>query len=159
MIKDLNVQMLLRIDIIGLEKINTNILDQSATISSCQDLKIFLFITPRSGDKIKRIVRTKEKTIIESCSMAYIKVKLAALPRDWDFSFYLKYNDNTKKLREQGEIYAHIVGANISCIQVCNDRNIPIVILKPSCIRTVNKFDKKGCYTVNPDTHGFAAIA
>lgn len=81
-VKDLKAQMLLGMDIIGPKKIDTNILDWSATISSCQDLKIPLSIIPRSGDKIKRIVRTKEKTIIEPRSMAYVKVKLAALPRD-----------------------------------------------------------------------------
>lgn len=115
-VKDLKAQMLLGMDIIGPKKINTNILDWSATISSCQDLKIPLSIIPRSGDKIKRIVRTKKKTIIEPRSMAYVKVKLAALPQDRDFSFHPEYNGNTKKLCEQGEIYAHIVDANISCI-------------------------------------------
>ena len=120
-VKDLKARMLLGMDVISPERINTNITDQSAKISSCQNLKIPLSITPRSGGKVKRVVRIREKTVIEPHTMAFVKVKLAALPHDRDFSFHPEYNGNTEKLRHQRGIYAHIVDANMSYIQVRND--------------------------------------
>lgn len=47
----------------------------------------------------------------------------------------------------------------MSCIQVQNNGDMSTTIPRHSCIGTVNKFDEKGCYAVDPDTHRFAAIA
>ena len=91
----LKAKMLLGMDLIGPEMIDTNIKRRVATIGSCQGLEVPLYIKPRQGGKIKRVVRAKAKVIIAPHTVRNVDVKVADLPKERDLTFTPDHNNAT----------------------------------------------------------------
>ena len=154
----LKAKMLLGMDLIGPEMIDTNIKRRVAIIGSCQGLEVPLYIKPRQGGKIKRIVRAKAKVTIEPHTIRNVEVKVADLPRERDLTFTPDHSNATSEIRQKGAVYAHMVDSSMTFVQVRNDSDSPLVVQRHVRLGTVNDLEEEGCYAAAPEDHGFAGL-
>ena len=124
----LKAKMLLGMDLIRPEMIDTNIKRRVTTIGSCQGLEVPLYIKPRQGSKIKRVVRAKAKIVIQPHIVRNVDVKVANLPRERDLTFTPDQGNATSEIRQKGAIYAHMVDSNMTFVQIRNDSDDPLVV-------------------------------
>ncbi len=148
LVDDLRANLLIGMDIIGPERISTDIPARKAIIGGCRNLLVDLQITPRQNGRIRQVVKTASKIVLPPRSVTRVPVKSAvALPRGRDLVFRPTYHG----------AYNHIVDAEASFVHVRNDRAIPTVIPRHARLGVVADYEEEGCYRAAIEDVDFAA--
>lgn len=156
-VEELRANVLIGIDIMGPEGITPDMRKKIPVIKSCDGISTPLTITSQSNQRLRRPVLSQKETTIPPRTIATIPIKRHDdLPNDRDFLFEPRYNNITKRLQQTGSIYAHIVDANITHVQVHNSSNHPFVIPGNTRLGILVEYDADGCYLVDSDAHGLA---
>jgi len=154
LMNDLKVKMLIDVDILSPERIQINLNDRTLQIDSCQGITAKIDIVTRKEANLKRIVRARVKTIVSSHVFLEIPVKVKDLSKDRDFIFEPEYDQD---MRTQGDLYAHIVNASLSFVQLRNDTDQPLTIQRHARLGSVTEYDEDECFLANPVDNHLAA--
>ena len=153
----LKAKVLIGMDIIRPERMSANINTKLLTIRSCEGTIVPVTITPRPNSKVRRSIQSHNKMTVQPHALIQVPIKIAGtLPSGRDLSFQPEYNSNTSTLRQAGAIYAHVVDANMSFIQVRNNSDIPIVIPRHARLGMVTELKEEGCYAADTKDHKLA---
>ena len=111
LVDDLRANLLLRMDIIGPERISTDISAQKAVLDSCQNALVDLQITSKNNHCVNQVVRTSNKMIVSPHTVIKVSVileKASTLSTNWDLMFHPSYN----------EAYSYVTDANLTFVLV-----------------------------------------
>lgn len=130
---------------------------QSATIASCQNLKISARSVVRPHSQTKRTVKAKSTITLPPNSVTNVPISYAgALPEDRDFLFEpelpASYN-----LGLDGGICAHVVDSNMTFVQAKNSTEASVVLRRNARLGTVVEYAADGCYQTSYKSAGLAA--
>jgi len=121
-VRDLKAKMLVRIDIMGPEKISIMMDTAEATVGSCKTIRVPLSVHTRSANQVKRTILTERKTTISPRSQVNVNIVRTDLPKDRDLLF------EPESQLEDVMVYAHIVDHSLTAVQVQNGLDTPLVI-------------------------------
>jgi len=91
-------------------------------------------------NQVKKTILSEKTISISLRSYATVNVVKTSLSKNQDLLFKLKCQ------QEDSSIYAHIVDHTLSAIQVQNDTDMPLVILKKTCLSHVIEYEADECY-------------
>jgi len=139
-VKDLKAKMLVGLDILGPEKISIMMNNTEAVIKSCNNIRVPLTVHSQLTNQVKKTILSEKTISIPSRSYATVNVVKTSLPKNQDLLF--------KSECQQGDssVYAHIVDHTLSAVQVQNDTDMPLIILRKTCLSHVIEYEADGCY-------------
>jgi len=94
-------------------------------------------------NQIKKIILSEKTISISSRSYATVNVVKTSLSKNQDLLFKLKCQ------QKDSSVYAHIVDHTLSAVQVQNDTNMPLIILRKTHLSHVIEYEADECYLVN----------
>lgn len=147
--------MLIGVDILASESMQLDLGQRVLRIGSCEDLTSDITIVSRSEPNLRRVVRAKSRITVPAHAFMEIpvQVKGSALTSDRDFLFEPTY---THDLGQNGGLYAHIVDASLSKLQLKNESDKPVVIQRHARLGNVAEYDCDGCFLVSPHEYPLA---
>lgn len=83
-VKNLKCKVLLGMDILGAERVTLNMADKVMVIPTCQDLVVPIRIAPKLNARIRRVVHSKDQSVIPAKSVVQIPTYMRGkrLPED-----------------------------------------------------------------------------
>jgi hypothetical protein len=95
------------------------------------------------ANQVKKTILSEKTISISSRSYATVNVVKTSLSKNQDLLFKLKC--------QQGDssVYAHIVDHTLLAVQVQNDTDMPLIILRKTCLSHVIEYEADGCYLAN----------
>lgn len=87
-------------------------------------------VIAKLGGRVQRIVRSKAKLIVGAYIISKIPIKTTLLPENRDFSFRPKYKTGILAFQHDRSLYSHLVDSNMSFVQLHNNGDTEIVLLK-----------------------------
>jgi len=150
-VKDLKVKMLVGLDILSPEKIFIMMNNTEAVIRSCNNIRVPLTVHSWLANQVKKTILSEKTISIPSRSYATVNVVKTSLSKNQDLLFKLKC--------QQGDssVYAHIVDHTLSAVQVQNDTDMPLIILRKTRLDHVIEYEADGCYLANSKDAELAA--
>ena len=141
LMNNLQTNLLIDMDIIGLKWISMNISSQKTILKECQNMLIDLQITSWPNRQIWCIVWFFHKVIILSnvLHQIFIKIERQLLSANQDLIFTFTYQD----------VYNHVVDANISFVHVQNDLSNAVTLSCHTYLDVISEYEEKECYTVS----------
>ena len=154
-VENLKANILLGNDILGPEDIVPHVGKGKVTIGSCGNFSAPLTVVARDGERVKRTVRAQANAVIpaHSCSAIPIKIRGRKLP-DRDLMFN---PGHIERLGKEGGVFAHIVDANFSIVQVRNTTDEPVTIKRSERLGTLAEYEEEGCYLASSEVRHLAA--
>jgi hypothetical protein len=138
--------MLIAIDIVNTEKIFIDFRIRMFAINIIPKFSTNIRAIRRNIKIIKIVINFRKEKIIPSNIIKEIPIRIRKkLNNNRDFLFLFKYSNT---------IY-HIINSNFSFIQICNDGENLIRVLKER-LEFIKKFIKTEYYHVDPESHNFA---
>lgn len=130
---------------------------QSATIVSCENIKISARTVVSPFSQVKRTVRTKSAITLPPKSVLNVSISYAStLPEDRDFLFEpelpASYNLGT-----DGGVFAHVVDSSMTFVQARNSTEAPVTLPRRTRVGTVVEYSADGCYQTSYKSAGLAA--
>ncbi len=150
-VKDLKVKMLVGLDILGPEKIFIMMNNIEAVIKSCNNIRVPLTVHFWLTNQVKKTILSEKTISISSRSYATVNVVKTSLSKNQDLLFKLKCQ------QRDSSVYAHIVDHTLSAVQVQNDTDMPLIILRKTCLSHVIEYEADGCYLANSKDAELAA--
>jgi len=150
-VKDLKAKMLVGLDILGPKKISIMMNNTEAVIKSCNNIRVPLTVHSWLANQVKKTILSEKTISIPPRSYATVNVVKTSLPKDQDLLF--------KPECQQGDssVYAHIVDHTLSAVQVQNDTDMPLVILRKTRLGHVVEYEADGCYLADSKDAELAA--
>lgn len=143
-VDDLRARVLIGTDILTPERIDLKFSVQQMVIGSCENLAIPFSSHSRQQPNIKRTIRTKGSTVLVPGATTNVPITYhGQLPDDRDFLFEPQLNQD---LGLDGGVFAHIVDANMSFVQVRNGTGAPIALPRRARLGTVVEYNQEGCF-------------
>ena len=112
-------------------------------------VSISISITPKSDNKVRRVVRVSKKIVINPHALYQMLIKIDALVFERDFIFKSEYNESAERLRRHGALYAHIVDCNMSFVNMRNDSKVLIARQKHARLGLIPRFEKQKVYRIH----------
>jgi len=150
-VKDLKMKMLVSLDILSPEKIFIMMNNIEAVIKSCNNIRVPLTVHSWLANQVKKIILSEKTISISSRSYVTVNVVKTSLSKNQDLLFKLKCQ------QRDSLIYAHIVDHTLSAVQVQNDTDMPLIILRKTCLSHVIEYEADGCYLANSKDAELAA--
>ena len=159
-VNDLKCKVLLKMNILDAKQVSFNMKDKTMIIFTCKDFIVFIRIAPKPNARIRRVVHSKNQTVISVKAVAQMSTYLKGkrLSDDRDYLFEPDQKQLAAALGEAGDFYAHICGGNLACVQIKNDRDIVVKILRRARLGTLTEYEKEGCYQINEAYHDVAVV-
>ena len=135
--------MLIRVNILSLERILINVGEEKLLIRSCNNLIADIKMKAKDNVEVRRYVRNQKKMVLLLNTMTRLSVELrTSTPlSNRDYLFKLSYL----------EAYAYIVNANIPFIYVKNNTNSAIIISRYTGLETLVEYNAEYYYTAHLD--------
>ena len=151
----LRANMLIGNDMIVPHKILLDPANHRMTIGECDNITVRINAVARGTPLVQRTVRSKSTITVPPKSTATIPVAYhGTLPHDRDFLFEPKYSHD---LGFDGGIYAHVIDASVSFVQVRNSTEQPARINRRAKLGNIVEYTQDGCYLTSPDEAPLAA--
>ena len=159
-VNDLKCKVLLGMDILGAEQVTLNMKDKTMVLPTCKDLVVPIRIAPKPNARIRRVVHSKDQTVIPAKAVAQVPTYLKGkrLPDDRDYLFEPDQEQLAAALGELGGFYAHVCGGNLACVQVKNDRDVAVKIPRRARLGTLTEYEEEGCYQLDGAYHDVAVV-
>ena len=157
--EDLKANMLIGTDVLTPHQVllDCSTDSQSATIASCQNLRISARTVVKSFSQIQRVVKSKSTITLPPKSVMNVPVSYAStLPDDRDFLFEPQL-PASYDLGLDGGIFAHVVDSTMTFVQARNSTEAPVVLPRRTRLGTVVEYSADGCYQVSYKSSGLAA--
>ena len=151
---DLKANMLIGTDVLTPHGFVLDCASQTATIASCQNVKISARSIVKPHSQIKRTVKSRSALTLAPHSVTNIPVSYHALPDDRDFLFEPEL---TKDLGQAGGVFAHVVDASMTFVRARNATGSPVLLPKHTRLGTVVEYAVDGCYQVSYKSADLAA--
>ncbi len=132
--------MLVGLDILGPEIIFIMMNNTEAVIKSCNNIRVPLTVHSWLTNQVKKTILSEKTISISSRSYATVNVVKTSLLKDWDLLF------KSECQQRDSLIYAHIVDHTLSAVQVQNDTDMPLIILRKTCLSHVIEYEADECY-------------
>jgi len=143
--------MLVSLDILSPKKIFIMMNNIKAVIKSCNNIRVPLTVHSQSANQGKKTILSEKTISISSRSYATVNVVKTSLSKDQDLLFKLKCQ------QRDSSVYAHIVDHTLLAVQVQNDTDMPLIILRKTCLNHVIEYEADGCYLANSKDAELAA--
>lgn len=154
LVDELKANILIGTDVLVPEKITFNLETYIMRIGSCQGIEVPISTKVRRTPHIHRSILAKSPIVVPSGATMEVPVLYkGALPEDRDFIFEPSFH---KGLGNEGGIFAHVVDATLSFVQVKNSSPLPIKIGKKHNLGQVVECSYDGAYIAHPDMTRFA---
>ena len=125
------------------------------TIGECKNITARINAVARGTPLIQRTIRAGTTVTVPPNSTTSIPVVYhGSLPKDRDFLFEPKYYHD---LGFEGGVYAHVVDASISFVQLRNATDHPARINRRTKLGNVIEYAQDGCYLASPEEAPLAA--
>lgn len=146
-VDNLKTNLFIELDILDLKQITINYKREILYIDSCRDIQVSIKIT-LIKNKIKKIVKTFDKTIILAYSSTIISVRLRnrKLLKNCNLMFISTKDSN--RFESNNKVLLYIIDINLYIVQVNNILSQAIIVSKNSCLDIVYKYKKKDCYAI-----------
>jgi hypothetical protein len=142
------LKILIAIDIVNIEKIFINFRIRTLAIDIISEFSTNIRAIRKNIKIIKIVVNSRKEEIISLNIIKEISIRIRKKLNDnRDFLFLSKYPN---------AIY-HIMNSNFSFIQIYNDGENPIRVLKER-LEFIKEFMKTEYYHVDPESHNFAIL-
>ena len=153
LVDDLKAGMLMGADILTPEHMAMDFSKQTLVVGSCKSLIVPISTRARSAP-VKRVIKAKARLTVPARSTTSIQVAYSGvLPSDRDMLFEPACQ---LPLGVAGGIYAHIVDAQFSQVQVTNDTDFEVVVPRKARLGTVEELESDGCFMVEAHHAGLA---
>ena len=114
-----------------------------AVIKSCNNIRVPLTVHFWLANQIKKTILSEKTISISSRSYATVNVVKISLSKDWDLLF------KPECQQRDSSVYAHIVDHTLLAVQVQNDTDMPVIILRKICLNHVIEYEADECYLAN----------
>jgi hypothetical protein len=94
-------------------------------------------------NQVKKTILSEKTISISSRSYATVNVVKISLSKNQDLLFKLKCQ------QRDSSVYAHIVDHTLLAVQVQNDTDMPLIILRKTCLSHVIEYEADECYLAN----------
>jgi len=142
-VKDLKVKMLVDLNILSPEKIFIMMNNTEAVIKSCNNIRVPLTVHSQSANQVKKTILSEKTISISSRSYATVNVVKTSLSKNQDLLF------KSECQQRDSSVYAHIVDHTLLAVQVQNDTDMPLIILRKTHLSHVIEYEADGCYLAN----------
>lgn len=152
---NLKANMLIGNDVLTPHQFVLDCASQSATVGSCQKIKISARSTVKSHSQVKRVIKAKSALTLPPNTVTNIPVSYhGTLPDDRD---YLFEPELSMYLGGEGGVFAHIVDSSMTFVQARNATGAPIALPRNTRLGTVVEYAVDGCYQVSYKLSDLAA--
>ena len=142
-VDDVKANVLTGTDILVPEQIDVFLSQQKAILSSCQGVKIKIYVTALSN-QTNQILLSNDRMMIPACSSAMVQIKpIHKLPTDRDLLF--------KPKCRLAEAFTSIADHTLSQIRIQNDSNKAVVIPRHTHLGRIVEYEADGCFLASPD--------
>ena len=147
----MKAKILIGMDVIGPEKINLDIPQRTAFVSSCKNAAIPITVTPRSSQRVSHLIKAGKNVTISPYTHMMIPIREQDLPPDRDLLFEpVDHSDGIA-------VYAHIVDCNMATVFARNDSESSINLHQDTLLGTVTEYEVDACFRAHPDVAPLAA--
>ena len=144
-VDDLKAGILIELDIITPERININFTTQSIKIDSYRGIKVPIDSRARS-EPIKRTVKSSSRIVLPARTTIPVPIAYTSeLPQNRDLLFKPKYS---LQLGHAGGVYAYIVDASFRKVQVRNNTDQDIIILRKARLGTLEEYNQNKYFPI-----------
>ena len=124
---------------------------QKMIIRGCSSMEADISTIARANSQLKRTVRLKKSTLLPPNTTVPVPVNYSGdLPMDRDF-FFEPQLPESHELGPEGGVYAHVVDASMSFVQVKNSTDAPVVLPKRVRLGNVVDMMPHQCYYTVPE--------
>ncbi len=142
-VKDLKTKMLVSLDILSLKKIFIMMNNTEAVIKSCNNIRVSLTVHFWLTNQVKKTILSEKTISISLRSYATVNVVKISLSKNQDLLF------KSECQQKDSSIYAHIVDHTLLTVQVQNDTDMFLIILKKTWLSHVIEYEADKCYLIN----------
>jgi hypothetical protein len=154
-VDDLRCKILIDMNILSSKQMRIDLISKSLFISTCRNLEIFIKIALKSNARIKRVVHSKDITIISSNSIVSVSIYLKnkKLLSNRDFLFELDHEALENTLDDMRELYTHVCDCNLIFVHVKNELSTAMKISLRTRLRILIEYEKKDCFQIDVSYH------
>ena len=136
-VNNLKIKLLLNINVINSKKILVDMNQQKLIIKNCQKFIVKLKITIKDNVKIRRVIWTKKKFVIQTNSMICVSMKIrekSLFDKNYFFESYLT------------NVYVYVVDLILFFVCVINKHTSFLRIARYVKMKNFVEFEKQNCY-------------
>ena len=150
-VEKLKCKILFGMNILAAERITINTANKMMMISTCKNLIVSIRIAPKSNARIRRVIHVKNQTLIPAKIVVRIStyMKKKKISNDKNYLFEPNQESLITILKKFESFYFHICDENVFCVQIRNDRNISINLIRRARLGTLTEYEKKNCYQID----------
>jgi hypothetical protein len=154
-VDDLRCKILIDMNILSSEQMRIDLISKSLFISTCRNLEILIRIALKSNARIKRVVHSKDITIISLNFIVSVSIYLKdkKLFSDRDFLFEFDHEALENILDDMRELYTHVCDCNLTFVHVRNELSTAMKISSRTRLRILIEYEKKDCFQIDVNYH------